>query len=561
MRSRGTWTCGAFLIWAVGAQVLPTSWLRPPADSEWQAASERHAALCREAREVPITDSERTNEYLKRLFLVFPGPVRASDVNGYLGPEIEGPVLTAVEAVGLPATPYLIRACRDAKARTRELALRTIVRIGDDSAVPALVEALKDPEPAVRRAAAYGLGMFRATEALPALLSARLDPDVEVRDTVTLALGLMRVRRATRPLTELLRDSQRRVREQAAHSLGTLGCPEAVPYLIPLLEDKQGWVRYNAAMALRTLTYGIVTARRGNPSLQVALREPLRDLAQAYRQFWRTHRRRMPDEWLRESVELRIGMLGLPMTTQDYREIVPPLEQMTFQRFYVPDERGRMILATDKWQRWWAENRNRPEWEWMLRSESPVLPEGESPPWAIVVKEGGLKAIPVAAALAESDWWRLQRSVEVTKHLTMIDFGFAKPGWTPETVASAAAAAREWYAQHRKGWDVLTQVRRALGAARGNDFWIAARTLRWLGDWSACPQMLEKLESKYPTERGTAARELEALTGRQIGRQVRASRSEVYLRNYAANWRLWLERNAERMRRREPALPMPGIQW
>jgi hypothetical protein len=351
------------------------------------------------------------------------------------------------------------------------------------------------------------------------------------------------------------------VREQAARSLGMLGCPEAVPYLIPLLDDRQGWVRYDAMIALRTLTYGIVTARHGVPRLETALREPFPDLARAYRQFWRTHRRRSAGEWLRESVELRIGMLGLPMTTQEYREIVPPLEQMTFQRLYVPDERGEMILATDKWQRWWAENRSRPEWEWVLRSESPVLQPGDSSPWAIVVKEGGLKAIPVAAELAESNWWHAQRAVEVTKHLTMIDFGFATPGWTPETIPIAAEAARKWYAQHGKDWDVRTQVRRALGTARGNDFWIAARTLRWLGDWSAWPQMLEKLESKYPSERGTAARELEALTARQIGRQVRASTSDLRMRNYAANWRLWLERNAERMRKREPALPMRRVRW
>ena len=517
------------------------------------------SALSREAAEVPIADESRVDDYLRRLFHAFPGPVTESDVIGMLGPELEGPVLHAIEVVGLPATPYLLERLSDPDPRNRELAVLTIGNIGDDSAVPALEKALRDAAPKVRARAAWALGSLRATEAVAALARRRRDTDWEVRMATAWALGNLRVRAAVGPLTELLQDKDRLVRATAAEALGGLGCTDPVPSLIPLLQDSDEWVRYKAAGALRVLTFGIVTAAKAPYDRKSWPRGPLHNLAVAYREFWRTHKEKSNDELMREAIGLRIHLLRPKDSVEEYYEIREPLEKLTFQSIYAASENDPMSLVL-RWREWWARNRNTETWEWALQqTEWPAWPDLEDSCWGAIVREGAAKAIPVLAGLGQRDTRFPGTHVQLLKHLTLLDLGFGKPWATDDDRRAAAKAWQEWYSKHRNTWDVRGEMRRALPTAQGEDFWIAVKTLRWLGDFSAVPYVLKRADSRDYAEREAASKELQRLTGRQIGCRLHTWESDVQRANYAANWRLWWERNAERFRKREPPLPLPRM--
>ncbi len=157
----------------------------------------------------------------------FPGPLDVAPAEAEALPAGErGPVLAALAALGIVATPYLTALLLDPDAQRRRLAALLLGRTRDPAAFLPLADRALDPDPGVREAA---LGVLERI---------RHDPDFRP--------VLERLRRA------LLGDDPGRP-AQAAGALARLGDAEAVPLLIQALDAPEP-VSSAAARALEILT-------------------------------------------------------------------------------------------------------------------------------------------------------------------------------------------------------------------------------------------------------------------------------------------------------------------
>ena len=147
----------------------------------------------------------------------------------------------------------LVESLKDEHPGVQEAAARSLVRIGNDSAVHRLVSMLREP-PGVRNMALEVIGQL-LPGGMPALLQALRSQDPEVRKFIVDAFGTYNDPRLITPLRPLLADPSPNVRAAAAEALGHLRAEEAVGEITKLLQDEQ-WVAFSAISALANIGAG-----------------------------------------------------------------------------------------------------------------------------------------------------------------------------------------------------------------------------------------------------------------------------------------------------------------
>ncbi|HEY7724616.1 MAG TPA: HEAT repeat domain-containing protein [Anaeromyxobacteraceae bacterium] len=245
----------------------------------------------------------RGPEAAAALAATFPGPVdpRAAELGDAVAVEERGPVLQALAALGIVATPWLAPLLADPDPGRRLHAALLLGRIGDPAAFLPLADAAFDAEPAV------------AAAALEALGSHRRHPDFRP--------VLERFRRA------LLEEAPRPL--AALRALVRLGDGEAVPRVARLLDGEPG-LSQAAAEALEALT----------------ARHLGRDPA-AWQAFWAEHRGRPRAEWLFEALESADRDTRLA-AAEALRAAGPsPV------RWFADAPEGERSQAAREWRAWW----------------------------------------------------------------------------------------------------------------------------------------------------------------------------------------------------------------
>ncbi|MCA9050050.1 MAG: HEAT repeat domain-containing protein, partial [Planctomycetaceae bacterium] len=144
----------------------------------------------------------------------------------------------------------------DANQTTRELAVRTVGVLGQNSVAPKLRELLKsDKDVKVRAAAARSLGELKDPKSILALEEA-LHDDRLVAAQAVVALGLTGQKAAVPALIGQLRNPASDIRYHACNALAEIGqLPNSGP-LETLLDDREATVRKAAESALEKLGMG-----------------------------------------------------------------------------------------------------------------------------------------------------------------------------------------------------------------------------------------------------------------------------------------------------------------
>lgn len=153
----------------------------------------------------------------------------------------------------------LIHALENEDYLIRKDAARSLVKVGDESAVDPLIHALKYESweddytvlIAVRESAADALGIIGDKRAVkPLIQTLYKDADEEVRWKAADALGKIGDHSAVEPLIDSLSDQSWSVRRNASNALGDIGDERAFDPLIIALNDKDWHVRKYVAVAL-----------------------------------------------------------------------------------------------------------------------------------------------------------------------------------------------------------------------------------------------------------------------------------------------------------------------
>ena len=117
------------------------------------------------------------------------------------------------------------------KRRVRELALRTLARLGDKTAASMIVPLLEDPSNEVRGAAAWALGNLPATTEAGRIIPLLGDPESRIRQSAARACGKLNTKAAIPNLVRMLHDVDPDVCHAAAEALGRMNTPEVLPHL------------------------------------------------------------------------------------------------------------------------------------------------------------------------------------------------------------------------------------------------------------------------------------------------------------------------------------------
>ncbi len=144
----------------------------------------------------------------------------------------------------------LSEALNDEDVRVREMAVRALGKIEDESAVDLLIGALTDSNGEIRRRAARALGKIEDAGAVQALGRALNDEDLEVRQAAIQALGDIEDVSGVEWLIPALTDSNGEIRREAARALGEIEDASAVQALGTGLNDEDLEVRRAAIRAL-----------------------------------------------------------------------------------------------------------------------------------------------------------------------------------------------------------------------------------------------------------------------------------------------------------------------
>ena len=121
----------------------------------------------------------------------------------------------------------------------RDIAIRTLVAIGEPAVEPLIRALIDDPRHLVRAGAARALGGIGAERALKPLLAALEDESGTVRREAASALVAIDPGEGFYAQLAALQDPSYSVRLQAARELGQLADPRAVPALVLATEDKE----------------------------------------------------------------------------------------------------------------------------------------------------------------------------------------------------------------------------------------------------------------------------------------------------------------------------------
>ncbi len=209
---------------ASAAEALPSQGAFDPAEAVPSLCSTRRGSAERGRLIAQLV--QHGPDAAAALRAAFPGPLDVAEAEAEALPvEERGPVLTALAALGIVATPYLTGLLLEPDAQRRRLAALLLGRTRDPAAFLPLADRALDPDPGV------------ADTALGVLTHLRHDPNFRP--------VLERLRRA------LLGNETERP-AQAAGALARLGDAEAVPLLIQALDAPP--VSGAAAGALEALT-------------------------------------------------------------------------------------------------------------------------------------------------------------------------------------------------------------------------------------------------------------------------------------------------------------------
>ena len=240
------------------------------------------------------------------LWAAFPGPLDFPPSQAESEPvEERGPVLAALSALGIVATPYLINLLLEPDPERRRLASLLLGRGRDPAAFLPLADRAFDPATGVREAA------------LGALARLRGDPDFRP--------VLERFRRA------LLEASPERA-APAASALARLGDAEAIPLLIDALGGPEG-AGESACEALEVLT----CRRFGRDSRR-------------WLTWWKEHRGQQRADWLFAALAADDREVRVAAAERLREGGAPPLPWLADAS---PAERSEAIRA---WRTWWDEH-------------------------------------------------------------------------------------------------------------------------------------------------------------------------------------------------------------
>jgi len=232
----------------------------------------------------------------------FPGPIDSRIAGREEGLPVDerGPVLLALAALGIVATPWVGAILADPDPRRRRYAALLLGQIGDPASFLPLADRVFDPDPEVAAAALEALGGLRR------------HPDfAPVRAKLRRALG----GESPRP-------------EHAARALVQLGDAGAVPQLVALLAGAPG----SAAAAAEALV--ALTAR------------PFGRDAAAWSSWWNEHRGRSRTRWLFEGLadpsrEVRLA------AAEALRAVAPPPV-----RYFADAPEAERSEAAETWRAW-----------------------------------------------------------------------------------------------------------------------------------------------------------------------------------------------------------------
>ncbi len=168
----------------------------------------------------------------------------------------------AFGGAGKDIVPFLKKALKHDKPRTRALACNYLARIARKDAIDQILPLLKDNEERVRFAAACRLAGFGRKDGLKELLKALKSSDRYVQRDAAKALQTAGDSSAVPALLPLLKHEMWWVRKEAAEALGNIGDKSAVPALMEMLEgksplkdkDHKRWERGYATNALSRIT-------------------------------------------------------------------------------------------------------------------------------------------------------------------------------------------------------------------------------------------------------------------------------------------------------------------
>ncbi len=151
------------------------------------------------------------------------------------------------------------------------MALESLGKIGDPTAILPIMRLLDDPSPDVRSAAAKAIGRVgggAATGAVPALLRALSDPEEDVRHAAAQAIGeIDPPPQNLGAVPDLLTSPRVEVRRAAALAMIESDSPGWLPIVRKAAQDPDATVRQRAVAVL---------GESGAPSARSSLRERLR---------------------------------------------------------------------------------------------------------------------------------------------------------------------------------------------------------------------------------------------------------------------------------------------
>lgn len=167
-------------------------------------------------------------------------------------------VLGCIQAEPTPSvervTALLISLLHDENAEVRRIAVESLGKIGEQSAVRSVVPLLADQVPVVRVAAAKALGRIGVLSdpAILAVLTRALeDPDDGVKRAAAMAIGELEPASAQlKPVVNLVRASDVRVKQAAIRALLDVDVSQWTALVLPALDDPDAEVRQGAMAVL-----------------------------------------------------------------------------------------------------------------------------------------------------------------------------------------------------------------------------------------------------------------------------------------------------------------------
>ncbi len=152
-------------------------------------------------------------------------------------------------------TRILIQLLKNKDKDIRKIAVETLGKLHDNTAVDPLIEVLKDENEEIRKTASYVLRFFGDKCAVEPLIQTLEDKNSDVRKQAIDSLGFFRDRRALEPLIETLKDKDPSVRLTTIDTFWQFSDIKIINPLIEVLKDENEEVRKTAIHTLGLFKY------------------------------------------------------------------------------------------------------------------------------------------------------------------------------------------------------------------------------------------------------------------------------------------------------------------